>query len=117
MQILNLYEGHALKAAGQDLVESHNETFVSLMRAEAKRISKERGWLTSDDLRVYASQLDLKPAHPNCWGSIMRGPQWKVVGRRKSAVPENHSREIRVWQYVEQSGTERNTGTDAIFKP
>lgn len=102
---LSLTEGHALKADGQALVEDRNETFVALMRAEARRISKERGWVSSDDLRVYASQLDLKPIHQNCWGSIFRGPYWQVVGRRKSAVPENHSREIRAWQYVEQSET------------
>lgn len=96
---LSLEDGRTLKSDGQELVAGHNAEFVALMRAEAIRISNERGWVTSDDLRVYASQLDLAPSHPNCWGSLFRGPEWKVVGRRKSAVPENHAREIKIWKY------------------
>jgi hypothetical protein len=106
MTQLSLAAGCALKAAGQALVESHNETFVALMRAEAKRISLERGWLTSDDLRVYADQQNIHPQHPNAWGSVFLGPCWQVIGRRKSAIPSSHHREIKIWQYVEQSGTD-----------
>jgi hypothetical protein len=90
----------ALKADGLDAIELSSQSFVEAMRAEAKRISKERGWVSSDDLRVYASQHNLEPTHQNSWGAIFRGPCWQVVGRRKSAVPGNHAREIKVWQYV-----------------
>lgn len=96
---LSLDQGKALKAEGQSLVASNNEAFVSLMRAEAIRISQERGWVTSDDLRVYASQMNLEPRHQNCWGGIFHGAGWKVVGRRRSAVPENRAREIKIWKY------------------
>lgn len=93
----------ALKEEGLDAIERTSQSFVDLMRAEAQRISMERGMVTSDDLRVYASQCDLKPSHPNAWGSIFRGPRWQVVGRRKSAVPSSHHREIKVWQYVNET--------------
>ena len=89
-----------LKEEGLDAIEASGQEFLRLMRAEAMRISGGRGWVTSDDLRVYASQNNLEPIHQNVWGGIFRGPKWKVVGRRKSAVPDSHSREIKVWQYV-----------------
>lgn len=100
MTQLSLTEGRLLKEQGQILVSSNNQHFLALMREEARRISDERGWVSSDDLRVYASQLDLEPTHPNAWGAIFRCPRWQVVGRRKSAVPGNHAREIKVWQYL-----------------
>lgn len=102
---LSLEEGRVLKDNGLASVAENNTVFLALMRAEAIRISLSRGWVTSDDLRVYASQLDLVPTHQNAWGAIFRGPQWKVVGHRKSAVPGNHAREIKIWQYMERTGT------------
>lgn len=104
MMQLSLQEGRALKEDGLDRVSSNNAEFIAVMRAEAIRLATQRGWVTSDDLRVYASQLNLEPTHQNAWGSILRGPCWKVVGRRKSAVPESHGREIKIWAYTPQSG-------------
>lgn len=102
---LSLEQGRALKDDGLASVSENNTEFLAIMRAEARRISDVRGWVTSDDLRVYASQLDLEPTHQNAWGAIFRGPQWKVVGHRKSAVPGNHAREIKIWQYVARTDT------------
>lgn len=105
MMQLSLEEGRKLKQEGLDRVAEDNTEFLLKMRYEAMRISQERGWVSSDDLRVYASQLDLAPTHQNAWGCLFKGPNWKVVGRRKSAVPGNHAREIRIWQYVERTDT------------
>lgn len=102
---LSLEEGRALKDNGLASVAENNTAFLAQMRAEAKRISEIRGWVSSDDLRVYASQLDLEPTHCNVYGAIFKGPCWKVIGRRKSAVPQGHSREIKIWAYVERTGT------------
>ncbi len=105
MMQLSLEEGRVLKDDGLAGVADNNIAFLAVMRAEAIRISLSRGWVSSDDLRVYASQLDLEPTHQNAWGAIFRGPQWKVVGHRKSAVPGNHAREIKIWQYVARTDT------------
>jgi len=103
---LSLPEGQSLKSAGQDLVAGHNEEFVSLMRAEAMRISNGLGYVTSDDLRVYAARIGLEPSHPNAWGAVFKGKGWRSIGYRKSAVPQSHARIIRIWQYVAQDATE-----------
>lgn len=102
---LSLEQGHALQKDGLERVSANNQAFLALMRTEARRLSLERGYVTSDDLRVYASQLDLAPTHPNAWGSVFFGRRWKVIGRRKSAVPQGHGREIKIWAYVEQLDT------------
>lgn len=96
---LDSAESEARKRDGLDAIESHDGAFVRMMRCHAMLISQERGWVTSDDLRVVAAQQRLEPAHPNTWGAIFRGPCWQIVGRRKSAVPGNHAREIKVWRY------------------
>ncbi len=102
---LSLEQGRSLKEEGLDSVSENNKAFLALMRAEARRLADQRGWVTSDDLRVYASQLNLEPTHQNAWGAVFKGTQWKVVGRRKSAVPQGHAREIKIWAYTPQSGT------------
>jgi hypothetical protein len=102
---LSLQEGRALKEDGLESVSANNKAFLALMRAEARRLSEQRGWVSIDDLRVYASQLNIEPTHCNAYGAIFKGPRWQVVGRRKSAVPSSHAREIRLWVYKAQSGT------------
>lgn len=69
------------------------------MREHARTISDRSGFVTSDNLRVIADELGLTPANQNTWGAIFRGPHWKIVGRKKSAVPSSHAREIKVWKY------------------
>lgn len=105
MMQLSLAQGALLKEDGLARVSENNTVFLVKMRYEAMRISQERGWVSSDDLRVYASQQNLEPTHQNAWGAIFKGPHWKIIGRRKSAVPESHNREIKIWQYVARTDT------------
>ena len=93
--------GSAGKKAGIDRVEEHNLSFVELMRREARRIARATGKVSSDDLRRYARVSGLEPEHPNCWGSVFRGPEWVCIGRMKSKLVSNHAREIRVWAQKE----------------
>lgn len=91
--------GEILKQAGLDQVSLNNASFVESMRLIARGISIMRGEVTSDDLRIAAEKAKLRPASPNCWGSIFRGKGWVEVGRRTSTIDSNHAREIRVWQW------------------
>ena len=93
--------GAARKEKGLDSVESHEATFVEKMRNRAVEIATESGTVTSDDLRRYAKAYGITPNHPNAWGAIFRGKLWRSVGRKKSTLTTNHSREIRVWALTE----------------
>lgn len=98
MTQLSLYRGESAKLQGIELVGLKGSAFVTLMRGVAAAICRERGSVTCDDLREYAAGNDISPHHPNAWGAIFRPPTWKCIGRRKSAFPSNHAREIRVWR-------------------
>ena len=97
--------GEDRRKAGQASVETSNSNFVAMMRNHAVGIATKFGQVTSDDLREYAKRHGVSPAHPNAWGSIFRGKilghRWIVVGRMKSKLATNHSREIRIWALQE----------------
>lgn len=99
MTQLSLADGLQAKRDGLALVEEGHRDFVQTMRSLAIQISQASGFVSSDNLRVVAERMGLTPTSPNCWGAVFLGPKWKVVGRKKSAVPGNHGREIRVWKW------------------
>lgn len=90
--------GEDLKQIGLDLVESHNPTFVETMRDYARQYCKIHLSVTSDDLRRYATSHGIKANHPNAWGAIFRGNEWRATGIEKSTLPSNHGRMIRRWE-------------------
>lgn len=98
LSIHDALSGATRKAAGQARMEQI-DPFVLRMREVAKAISLESGFVSADNLRVYADKLGWAPIHNASWGAIFRGPQWREIGRQKSAVPSNHNREIRVWRW------------------
>lgn len=97
---LDSAEGELLKRQGQDAIEDTDRRFVELMRECAREISEREGFVSTDDLRLYAVGHGLYPKHQNSWGSILRGAHWMIVGRKRSALPSNHAREIRIYKWV-----------------
>jgi hypothetical protein len=95
--LFNLTQAKTSKEAGQALVESHSPDFVEQMWSEAKRIATAQGSVNSDDLRIYAIKTGLRPHHPNAWGAIFLGKEWKSIGFTRSSLVSNHARTIRVW--------------------
>jgi hypothetical protein len=89
--------GEQLRDLGLDKAESNSKHFVDTMRTIAKKIAREKGSVSTDDLRIEAVKIDIAPFHHNAWGSIFRGPEWVVVDRKKSEFKGNHAREIKVW--------------------
>lgn len=91
--------GLSLKEHGLALIEAHAADFLKVMRGLAHAIDQRRGLVSSDDLRELADSLSLTAPHQNAYGAIFCEPGWVVVGRKKSTIPSNHYREIRVWSY------------------
>lgn len=96
---LSLPSGEARKESGLDMVIANDLWLAGILREYAMTVSAKSGFVTSDNLRVYADQMGYKPHSPNFWGGIFRGLKWKIVGRQRSAIPGNHAREIKVWRY------------------
>jgi len=96
---LDLPSGLARKRRGMSRNEARDAWFLSCIRTVAKRMSGEKGWVTSDRLRTYASLWRMKPRHPSAWGNVFRGHGWVCVGSEQSAIPGNHGRRIRRWRW------------------
>lgn len=99
---VKLSRGEKLKESAMVGVEKKNAAWLNTIRKQAIRIAKRKGSVTTDDLRKYAMKKELKPSHPNAWGAVFRGSDWRVIGRCKSRLPSNHAREIRVWAYNQE---------------
>ncbi|MBI4002763.1 MAG: hypothetical protein HY348_13400 [Nitrospira defluvii] len=97
---LALPEGQRRKEAGLNAVETSHEGFLETLRQVAIRISLRDGFVSSDEVRAEADQMGVEPVHQNAWGSLFRGHDWMEVGRKRSTIPGNHHREIRIWRYI-----------------
>jgi len=92
--------GKQLKEQGQIQVEANNQEFVDAMRFNARLIAKQNGSVSTDDLRAVADRLNMKPKHPNCWGSIFRGKEFQPLRSFPSKILSNHGRSIIEWGLV-----------------
>lgn len=93
--------GDGMKEKGQKQAVAHSNGFVVQMRNIAVRIAKEKGNVSSDDLRAEAVKLGIAPHHPNVWGSIFDS-NFEMIDRKKSEYKGNHAREIKVWALVKK---------------
>lgn len=100
MTQLALPEGEQLKEAGLDRLEVSHQEFLETLRQVAIRISERDGFVSTDEVRAEAGLIGIEPVHQNSWGGLFRGPHWLEVGRKRSTIPGNHHREIRIWRYV-----------------
>ena len=96
---LDLVSAMYARDTGIEQVSDNNQVFLETMRGYARRIYRNRGYVTSDDLRVIADDIGLQPHHPNAWGAIFAGNDWQCIGRMKSAYKPNHAREIKKWAF------------------
>jgi len=89
-----------LKAEALAKVERNPDSlvFLRLMRAHARLIARERGTVTSDDLRLYADREGIVAPHRNCWGAVFQGKEWTSNERVRSRYPGHHARNICVWR-------------------
>ncbi|MDT8419371.1 MAG: hypothetical protein RQ754_02980 [Desulfuromonadales bacterium] len=98
MNQMSMFTGEERKAEGLSVIEENHGDFLETMRTRARKIAAEKGSVTSDDLRAYAACWGIEPAHPNAWGGIFRGSEWECIGFKKSTLPSNHARLVRVWR-------------------
>lgn len=90
-------EGESAKEEGKARVESHNQDFIESMRNLALYLAQTNGFVTTDQLHEWADSRGIAPRHPNAFGAIFRGPQWRSAGFVKSKRPSAHARMIREW--------------------
>jgi len=96
---LSLGKSVVLREQGMNLAAMNNKEKLEAAREVAVEIAREKGEVTSDDVRYH---LNLKPSDrrdsQNWMGSIFRDRRFAYTGRRiKSKIARNHAAEIKVW--------------------
>ena len=92
--------GLQLKEIGMALAAENNKMLLLISREVAEKIAKEKGKVTSDDVRLY---LNLRPSakrDSNNWmGSIFRDRRFTWTGEYvRSKLPLNDAAPIKVWE-------------------
>jgi hypothetical protein len=83
-------------------VETHHADIVRVLRAAAKVHAQQHGRVHVDDVRKIAAARGMTVAK-NAWGAIFRGPGWRKVGERPSALVSNKGHVSPEWTWDEQA--------------
>ena len=95
--VCGLEEGRRLRDEGKALVAEGNASFLDVIRAVARDIARDTGSVSANDLRAYALEHGLAPDHPNAWGAVFKGGEWRALGYVQSSIPSRHAGMIREW--------------------
>jgi len=83
------------KERGITAVAGNNRHFLTTARNIAIALCKQNGSVTADDVR---RNCPLEPLHPNAWGGIFRGKQWRFTGQfKQSDLVSRRGGYQRVW--------------------
>jgi hypothetical protein len=93
-------QGLQAKDAALDHVEAYHADAVRILRAAAKAHAREYGRVHVDDVRRIAAARGMTVAK-NAWGAIFRGPGWRKVGERPSALVSNKGHVSPEWTWDE----------------
>jgi hypothetical protein len=92
--------GRELKRKGLEQVSSHAPDFLDWARGEARRISRERGRVSINDLRPLADRAGVQPHHDNAWGAVFNEAGWLAVDRTYTKRAASHARVVRIWKWT-----------------
>ena len=95
---LDLFAARRNRDAGIRQVSDNNREFLSVMRAAAKQICREKGWVCSDDLRAYADARGCYPNHKNAWGAVFKCADFETDGMMMSAQVSGRGNRIFRWK-------------------
>jgi len=92
--------GVELKQEGQEQARSAMPAWMlDALQEKAKRLATSRGFVCSDDVRLWAEKVGYVGISPNFWGSLWKQKGWQVIGYTKSTIASNHARRIAVYQW------------------
>lgn len=103
MSIFDEKRGEKLKQQGMEQAADNARDYLHIAREVAQEIAKGRfdRCVTADDVgRVMKVDYGIDTLGPAA-GSLFKTNNWKWTGEfRKSKRVTNHSRLLRVWQYI-----------------
>lgn len=94
----DLDQGEALRDEGMAMAALTQSELLAEARDEAVRIARAQGYVTIDDVRRAAHVPPGTTNGQNWIGSVFKDKRFVWTGRmKKSEIPSNHGRMIRVW--------------------
>jgi hypothetical protein len=100
MRLSNLEESVDQREAGLERVAQNAGDWLSWIRLRARLISAKNGYVSASELRQVADYFNRQPHHPNAWGAVFRGKNWKLVGYKRNAQVSAHARRVGMWKWV-----------------
>lgn len=90
--------GERLRDHGCARVIANSKEFFKMMEIQAKLVLREKGEVSSDDLRTFCAEANIQPHSPNVWGAVTLALKKgrRVIDRRPSTLSSNHGRYISV---------------------
>ncbi len=94
-------ESERLKRLGMGAAAGHRSSQLKLARGIAAALGKKLGKVSADDVgRVLKTDFNISSLGPAA-GSLFKTNEWRWTGEwKKSSRITNHSRMIRVWEYI-----------------
>lgn len=95
----SFYTGRNLRDDALLTLEEKRVEWINKARAQAVAIARRAGRVTINDVR---KEMELpEDYHPNTWGAVLRGSQFKAIGFDQAVHPAAHARTIRLYQLRE----------------
>lgn len=95
----NFYAGRNLRDNAILTLEEKRIEWINKARDFAIKIAKKDGRVTINDVRKHIELPE--DYHPNTWGAVLRGKQFKAIGFDQALHPAAHARTIRLYQLKE----------------
>lgn len=101
-ELFDAEESERLKQLGMAAAAGNNKAALDLGRRIARALGRQFGKITADDVgRILKSDYGIASLGPAAGSLFKEKGRWKPTGeRRKSHRKTNHSRELKVWEYV-----------------
>ncbi len=97
---MDLFTARRRRDAGIARVSNKNATFLETLRSVARMICRQKGYVTSDDLREWVSQHPEigEPSHYNVYGAVFHRSEFEPGEFVVSKQVQGHSNRIRLWR-------------------
>ena len=92
LPLFSFAAGERAKREGIARAESRDLSLAERLRDQARRIAREQGSVTIDDVRDYADANGIAVPSPSFWGSVIRATHgFVVIDYEKSRRAAKHS--------------------------
>ena len=96
--LLDSVVGEQLKQEGQEQARNAMPAWMlDALQEKAKQLSSRRGFVCSDDVRLWAEKVGYVGIAPSFWGTLWKQKGWVFLNYTTSIIASNRARRIGVY--------------------